>query len=728
MNNTNNIKNKNDTNLVVISAFLDIGREIWKNVFTRKSSTYVNSFLNYLNYDNKMIIFIDDMYINEVKEKYEKLSYKNKIFIPINKEWMSLNIHAWQQLETNRNIMNSETYKITVQDRIKYNYPENICPEYNAINHAKIDFICYAIKNNYISKNDFICWSDFGYFNSILHNNINNYPNYMLDINKFNVNKLSFCLRNKLNKKDEDMVYTLTQAPEKFTGSFFAGSVDLMLELQKLYHISLEELYANNISDDDQHVYLRCYLTNPSIFELYLSDNEWPKALKYFEKKPNLLATMDITQSTPLCEIMGKYNSDKGNIKINDSWHNYTTVYYSIFKNIQMNKLRIFELGLGTNNINIPSNMGINGSPGASLYGWSEFFINSDIFGADIDKNILFNTDKIKTFFCDQTNADIIRSMWNNLELKDNFDIIIEDGLHSFNANVCFFENSIHKLKPNGYYIIEAISNSEKALFIEQIKKWKEKYFTLEFNLLDIPSKKNKYDNILLVIYNNINNFNLLSNIKSIKNPQLINTEFNNKLTKFSHIFYEIYQTCNFTFCKGSGSYLFDGQTYKYCDLMYEKQVLLYNSVKNAEKVLEIGTYMGHSLLIMLLSNPKLKITCIDISDQFTGPAVKVLNKYFNNAITFICNNSLSALKLLNDKFDFFHVDGYHENDYINEEFKLIKNLNSRSDNVLKIIFDDQICLVKLQHDIDVNYDIIKKITPNCEWNNVYYEISTIKK
>ena len=160
---------------------------------------------------------------------------------------------------------------------------------------------------------------------------------------------------------------------------------------------------------------------------------------------------------------------------------------------------------------------------------------------------------------------------------------------------------------------------------------------------------------------------------------------------------------------------------------MYEKQLLLYNCVKNAENVLEIGPYMGHSLLIMLLSNPKLKITCIDISDEFTGQAVKVLNKHFNNAITFIHNDSLSALKALNNKFDFFHVDGYHENDYINEEFKMIQNLNSRSDNILKVLFDDQISLIKLQRDIELNYNIIKKIMPKCEWNNVYYEISITK-
>jgi len=201
------------------------------------------------------------------------------------------------------------------------------------------------------------------------------------------------------------------------------------------------------------------------------------------------------------------------------------------------------------------------------------------------------------------------------------------------------------------------------------------------------------------------------------------NTEFTNKLLENKNIFYEIYEACGNKFFKGCGSYLFDGQTYNYCDLMYEKQELLFNSMKNVENVLEIGTYMGHSLFIMLLSNPQLKITCIDISAEYSLPAINTLNKYFNNAITFIHSDSLSALKKIENKFDFFHIDGYHDNDYIANEFYLIKKLNNRSDNVLRIIFDDQQCLNNLQNDIDIHCSIINKIIPICSWNNVYYEI-----
>jgi hypothetical protein len=200
-------------------------------------------------------------------------------------------------------------------------------------------------------------------------------------------------------------------------------------------------------------------------------------------------------------------------------------------------------------------------------------------------------------------------------------------------------------------------------------------------------------------------------------------TEYTKKLRENKGIFYEIYEACGNKFEQGCGSYLIDGRSYRYHDETYQKQELLFHSVKDAKNVLEIGTYMGHSLLIMLLSNPNLKITCIDISDEFTLPAVNILNKHFNNAIRFIKSDSLSALSTLEEKFDFFHIDGNHDNDYISNEFNLVKKLNDRTDNILRVLFDDQLCLPILQQEIEKHYKVLKKIIPYCIWSNVYFEI-----
>ena len=94
----------------------------------------------------------------------------------------------------------------------------------------------------------------------------------------------------------------------------------------------------------------------------------------------SILDLLNINQfkTTELCDIMNKYKSDKGlkNNLEDYSHHNYTCIYDYLFKNIKNNNLRIFELGIGTNNISLKSNMGINGVPGASLFGWEEYFPN----------------------------------------------------------------------------------------------------------------------------------------------------------------------------------------------------------------------------------------------------------------------------------------------------------------------------------------------------------------
>lgn len=213
---------------------------------------------------------------------------------------------------------------------------------------------------------------------------------------------------------------------------------------------------------------------------------------------------ISLSQHTPLCTIMGNNKSDKGSSDITKSHHNYTVLYYNLFNKMREEKLKIFELGIGTNNTTIQSNMGANGRPGASLYGWSEFFPNSLVYGADIDKNILFNTETIKTYFCDQTDSTSIKNMWKYFSLENDiaFDIIIEDGLHTFDANVCFFENSIFKLKRGGYFIIEDIHKNDIQRFNNIIQNsWCKMYPDLEFCLIELPSLNNQSDNNVLVIF-----------------------------------------------------------------------------------------------------------------------------------------------------------------------------------------------------------------------------------
>jgi len=283
--------------ITIVTAFFDIGRNSWDSEFKRDTSFYINSFLNYLDYSYEMVCYIDDRYIEPILEKYENSQFKNKLFIPINIDWLLQNIDAWKKISIDYEIINSDYYKQLVDFRLNYMYPnglpENDCRkhlfpeneyvEYNIINHSKIDFIVHAISNNLI-KTHYTCWCDFGYFNSQHKGDSSTFPKNTLDVKKFHSKKISFILRNKIKNIDENMEYILIFTPELFTGTFFGGPTELMFELQKLYHSCIDEMHEKCISDDDQHVYLRCYLKNPELFDLHIFENpdEWPKGLTIF--------------------------------------------------------------------------------------------------------------------------------------------------------------------------------------------------------------------------------------------------------------------------------------------------------------------------------------------------------------------------------------------------------------------------------------------------------------
>jgi len=171
-------------------------------------------------------------------------------------------------------------------------------------------------------------------------------------------------------------------------------------------------------------------------------------------------------KNTLLSKLADKYGTDKGydNIKTKifyNNWHphNYTDYYSTLFDHTRENIRKIFECGIGTNNPELPSSMGKQYLPGSSLRMWRDYFINAEIYGADIDENILFEDLRIKTFHVNQLIKTSVDKMWANIKVN-NFDLIIDDGLHTFDATVCLFNNSFHKLKDGGIYIIEDVDPS----------------------------------------------------------------------------------------------------------------------------------------------------------------------------------------------------------------------------------------------------------------------------
>jgi hypothetical protein len=191
---------------------------------------------------------------------------------------------------------------------------------------------------------------------------------------------------------------------------------------------------------------------------------------------------------------MTRYGSDKARA------HKYTAVYSALFKGRYDQPLRVFELGLGTNNPEAPSNMGVFGVPGASLRGWRELFPHALVYGADIDRRILFQEDRIKTFYCDQLDQSSIRELWSHADLQGGADIIIEDGLHTFEANVSFLEASIDHLRSGGIYITEDILRDHVDDWYHRLETiYSKRYPAYEFAFVVLPDRENQDHNMLVI-------------------------------------------------------------------------------------------------------------------------------------------------------------------------------------------------------------------------------------
>ncbi len=193
-----------------------------------------------------------------------------------------------------------------------------------------------------------------------------------------------------------------------------------------------------------------------------------------------------------------KYGCDKGIFEgFNDyfSWfpHNYTDIYDSIFYDKRNDVKKVFELGIGTNKVFNEKFKRVS-IPGASLRIWRDYFKYADIYGGDIDSKTLFQEKRIKTFLVDQTNQKSIQKMWKQIKNK-NFDIIIDDGLHNFNAATTFFENSINKLSKYGFYFIEDIFHKEIDIYLDYFsnKNYRINFFSIKNRVIQV-------DNNLLMI------------------------------------------------------------------------------------------------------------------------------------------------------------------------------------------------------------------------------------
>lgn len=144
-----------------------------------------------------------------------------------------------------------------------------------------------------------------------------------------------------------------------------------------------------------------------------------------------------------LLEIFRKYDCDKGDFGRNA--HLYHLEYEKEFEKIRYENINILEVGVFR---------------GQSLQAWLEYFPNANLYGIDIFTRVheskidVLKDSRVKYIKGSslETNiSDTIKKNWGEIE----FDVIIDDGLHTPNANKKTFENLMNFLKNDGIFYVE---------------------------------------------------------------------------------------------------------------------------------------------------------------------------------------------------------------------------------------------------------------------------------
>ena len=155
----------------------------------------------------------------------------------------------------------------------------------------------------------------------------------------------------------------------------------------------------------------------------------------------------------------------------------------------------------------------------------------------------------------------------------------------------------------------------------------------------------------------------------------------------------------------------------------------IYNLLKLAKhksKICEIGVNAGHSLLLMIGSNPNAEYVIFDLNGHaYTKPCIEYIkNVYPSTKITEVYGDSLLTLReYVNSNelhtFDLIHIDGGHETHAVVNDFIYTQQL-LKPDGV--IIFDDY-NYNNIQTVIDYYIDrkVISKYSENLINTNLHY-------
>lgn len=249
------------SDITIVTAYFDIGRSTWTqdkgfpHYLHRTNDTYLERFANMATLDNEMVIFTSSEFVDRVAEYRKDKEEKTKIVeIDYKNGFKEIRL-AIASIQTN-----PDYQKKINPNQVKN--PEYWSADYVLVNMLKSYFLNLAIRENLIS-NDLAAWVDFGYCRNMDMLGGNTKWQYDFDPNKIHMFQLK-----EFDKSRTILDVIANNEPHMVGGSIIAGRQMWPILDQLIIH-SFNELYKNNLVDDDQTLMLMSYLFKSEIFEIY---------------------------------------------------------------------------------------------------------------------------------------------------------------------------------------------------------------------------------------------------------------------------------------------------------------------------------------------------------------------------------------------------------------------------------------------------------------------------
>jgi GR25 family glycosyltransferase involved in LPS biosynthesis len=230
-------------------------------------------------------------------------------------------------------------------------------------------------------------------------------------------------------------------------------------------------------------------------YNLYLQSKNIFYGSKYILATGNNIFKSDVfvdTNNYSLEDLIDTnvYYTDK------NTTHSYFNSYNELFTPIRKIAKNILEIGIGN----------FSHKNGGSLLLWKLFFKNASIHGVDIVSesrvyDIILRDNNIETYL----NTDAYGNEFVETFKKNNilFDVIIDDGPHTFESQCKCIELYCEMLSDNGILVIEDVQDIN---WINKFKNITPLHLQKYIHVYDLRNVKNRYDDILFVINKNIPN------------------------------------------------------------------------------------------------------------------------------------------------------------------------------------------------------------------------------